>query len=187
MGFDITGIGQAIGAAGGLFTTILNKWVPDANAKLEMQQAHDAEVATAAQQAAQVVAQENASEIDLLKKQIDVNLAQAGNSNLFVSGPRPFAMWLLTLAVVALSFWLLYLNSQGKQIGEYFEVFFALLGFLGALFGVHSYERHKGVAPEQPDGPNVPSPTSISNTVIKTIEDAALPEVKKIAGKYLRA
>jgi hypothetical protein len=189
MGFDpISAIADAAGAVSGIFTTVLNKIVPDANLKLQLQQAHDAEVAAAATQAAQIQSQENQAEIDLLKKQLDVDLAQAGNANLFVSGARPFAMWLLTISVVVLSFGLLYLNAIGKTIGEYFEVFFALLGFLGALFGIHTYERHKGVAPEQPDGPNVPSPSfSVTNTVVKAVEDAALPEVKKIAGKYLRA
>ena len=41
-----------------------------------------------------------------------------------------------------------------------------MMVFAGGLFGVHTYERHKGVAPEQPDGPNVPKPfSSLKNSL----------------------
>ena len=175
MGLDIFGAG----GIAGLFKGIVDKIVPDANAKLELTQAHDAEVSAAAQQAAQITANQYTADIDLLKKQLDVNLAEASNANIFVSGARPFAMWGLTVTVILLSFGLLWLVHEGKNIGEYFEVYFALVSFLMALFGVHTVERHRGVAPEQPDGPNVPRSTSVAESL--------LPTVEKIAGKFLRA
>jgi hypothetical protein len=62
------GIDDAIGAVGSLFKTVFDKVAPDANAKLSLQQAHDAELAAAAAAAQQIQAAQNAAEIDLLKK-----------------------------------------------------------------------------------------------------------------------
>jgi hypothetical protein len=161
------GIDDAIGAVSGLFKTVVEKVVPDANVKVQLQQAHDAEVAAAIQQAQQSAAQEYQADVDLLKKQLDVNIAQASNANIFVSGPRPFAMWTSGFAViVVLPLAMLYLIYTGKNIGEFFAVYTSLMVFAGGLFGVHTYERHKGVAPEQPDGPNVPKPFSIAEKFV---------------------
>jgi len=91
---------DAIGAVSGLFKTVVEKVVPDADVKVQLQQAHDAEVAAATQQAQQTAAQEYQADVDLLKKQLDVNIAQASNANIFVSGPRPFAMWASGIAVI---------------------------------------------------------------------------------------
>lgn len=161
------GIDDLINTGLNLFKGALDKWGPaDANVRAQIQAAHDAEVSLASQQAAQIEATKYQSEIDLLKKQVDVNLAQAASSNIFISGPRPFAMWYLPLTLVGFSGWLLYLTQEGRAIGGFFEIFFALLTFTTALYGVHTVERHRGVAPEQPDGPNVPSPTSIVKALV---------------------
>lgn len=168
-----------IGAVSGFFKTVLEKWVPDANAKVELQQAHDAETAAAAQLATQVEGQKHAADVDLLKKQLDVNIAYASSPNKWLAGARPFAMYLFPITVVICSFLLLWLIHEGKTIGEFFEVYFALVSICAGLFGLHSFERHKGVAPEQPDGPNVPSPFSVAEKV--------LPTVEKVAGKFFKA
>jgi ABC-type multidrug transport system fused ATPase/permease subunit len=155
---------KAVSSLGNVFKCALDK-IPDGNEKIELQKAHDAELSAAAMQAATLSYSEKQAEIELLKKQIDVNLAQASTSNIFISGARPFATWLITFTVSGISVYLAFLTSQHKDIGAYFEVYFALLTFLGALFGIHTVERHKGVAPEQPDGPNVPSPIRPSDFV----------------------
>jgi hypothetical protein len=160
------GIDDAINAGLGLFKTTLDKFGPaDANVKAQIQSAHDAEIFQASQQAAQLEATKYQADIELLKKQVDVNMAQAANSNLFVSGARPFAMWMFPISMIGMAGYLLFLVQLGKEIGAFFEVFFAIMGFTAALFGVHTVERHRGVAPEQPDGPNVPAATSIVKDV----------------------
>jgi hypothetical protein len=164
------GIDDAVGAVGGLFKSVVEKIVPDANVKVQLQQAHDAEVAAATQQAQQIAAQEYQADVDLLKKQLDVNIAEASNSNIFVSGPRPFAMWVSGIAViVVLPSAMLYLIYAGKNIGEFFAVYTSLMVFAGGLFGIHTFERHKGVAPEQPDGPNVPAPFSVAEKLVEGV------------------
>jgi hypothetical protein len=175
------GVDDAIGAVSGLFKTVVDKFVPDANAKIALQQAHDAEVATASQQAAAIAAQESQADVDLLKKQLDVNIAQASNANIFISGPRPFAMWASGVAVIAvLPLAMLCLIYAGKNIGEFFAVYTSLMAFAAGLFGIHTLERHKGVAPEQPDGPNVPAPFSISRTLSSVAEQPVVAETGKI-------
>lgn len=174
------GIDDAIGAVGGLFKTVLDKWVPDANAKVELQQAHDAETAAAAQLAVQVEGQKYAADVDLLKKQLDVNIAYSSSPNKWLAGARPYAMYLFPTTVVLCSILLLWLLHEGKSIGEYFEVYFALISLTAGLFGLHSYERHKGVSPEQPDGPNVPAPYSVAATL-------ATKAISTVVGKLPRA
>src|SRR5208282_228718 len=176
MGIDVFGIG----AVGDLFKTVLEKFAPDANAKLALQQAHDAELSAAAQQAAGIEAGKYTADIDLLKKQLDVNLAEASNANLFISGARPFAMWSLTVVVQVLAVAFFVAVVFKHDVTAFLEVFFTLVSLLCTLLGVHTIERHRGVAPEQPDGPNVPRAVSVAESLV-------LPAVQKIEGKFLRA
>lgn len=173
------GIDDAVNAVGSLFKTVLDKVAPDANAKIALQQAHDAEVSAAGQQAAQIEAAKYQSDIDLLKKQVDVNLAEASNANIFISGARPFAMWSMTITVQVLAVVILVAIWLGHAVGAFNEIFYVLVSLLCTLLGVHTIERHRGVAPEQPDGPNVPAPFSVS----KAVESTALEPLKVEAGK----
>ena len=178
------GIDDAVNSVGSLFKTVLDKVAPDANAKIALQQAHDAEVSAAGQQAAQIEGAKYQSDIDLLKKQLDVNLADASNANIFISGARPFAMWSMTITVQLLAVVILVAIWLGHAVGAFNEIFYVLVSVLCTLLGVHTVERHRGVAPEQPDGPNVPAPFSVS----KAVESTALESLKTEAGKlFLKA
>jgi holin (3TMs family) len=101
------GLGPAVGG----FFELLNKFVPDKGQQAAMIAAKEKEQADYAQRQLEIQAAEHQKQLDmqqaahtedmeLLKAQIDVNKVQAGNSNLFVAGPRPFAQWATTIIIL---------------------------------------------------------------------------------------
>ncbi len=98
--------------------------------------------------------QESINESQVLSKQIDVNAEQAKSSSLFVSGGRPFIMWVCGAAFAwAYCFQpmlIFLLVASGHDIPKLpafdlsvmMPVLFGLLG----LGGMRSFEKSKGVA-----------------------------------------
>jgi hypothetical protein len=133
-----------IAAATGLFTgvvkPILDKFIPDAEKRLEAEQlffrqAHEASMG-----------------------QLEVNKQEAAHGSLFVAGWRPFIGWVcgasLAYSVIVYSFLSWFLDvvsiSQGFSVPPLpkpdttmtMEIVFAMLGF----GGLRSWEKYKGVA-----------------------------------------
>ena len=120
-------------------TSLLDKFIPDADTKNQL--AH--EVATMAQRHAQ----------ELAKGQLEINKTEAQSRNIFVAGWRPFIGWTCGLAM----FW----HFVGVPITLFFVGWFAveipelpqfdmnslmtvLLGMLG-LGGLRTFEKTKGI------------------------------------------
>ena len=82
MSFDITGIGTVANAIGG----ILDKIIPDKTA--------------AAAAKAQLLAQQDSEEFQLLLGQLKINQTEASSTNWFVAGWRPFVGWVCGTALV---------------------------------------------------------------------------------------
>lgn len=90
------------------------------------------------------------------KQQNDINALQATNSNIFISGPRPFLMWVGGLGVAwqwiiapALAF--IFPLCTGKPLSTALPTIDPnLLWLLGSLMGLQigarSFEKVKGVA-----------------------------------------
>jgi hypothetical protein len=85
--------------------------------------------------------------------QLEVNKAEAGNSSLFVSGPRPFIMWVCGVAFAWNWIGLPVAKLVGAFLGHPLDILPAdmsemmpvLLGLLG-LGSLRSFEKVKGVA-----------------------------------------
>lgn len=92
-------------------------------------------------------------EADTTNKQLDINAAEAQNSNLFVSGGRPFIIWVCGAAFAwqfvlgPVSFYilqLLHLNPPALPHFDMETLMPVLLGLLG-LGGMRTYEKVKKV------------------------------------------
>lgn len=115
---------------------ILDKFVPDPAAK------------------AQAEAELRASLFALDAKQIDVNIAEASNPSLWVSGARPALLWICAVGFgwhyilypafffIGSLFHVTGLPAKSGIDGGLFELAIALLG----LGGMRTYEKIKGVA-----------------------------------------
>jgi len=124
-----------------LFTSIVNKVFPD---KSEQEK----------QQIAQQMALE-AQDADLLKGQQEINKQEATNSNLFVSGARPFAIWICDAALLfnyvlgpyVINPLLIHFGQSSVSPMNMGELMPILLGLLG-LSSFRTYERINGVIPK---------------------------------------
>ena len=87
------------------------------------------------------------------KGQTDINAVEAANTNLFVSGWRPFIGWVCGIALAyqyvaaPLLMWIasslhIALSAPPKLDGTLWELVFALLG----MGGLRTFEKVKGVA-----------------------------------------
>jgi len=95
-----------------------------------------------------------ASTTDLLKGQLDINKAEAGNSNVFGAGWRPFIGWAGGVGF-AVQFALIPLVGYGYSLFGHPAppelqlnpmLMDILFGILGLNIGVRTYEKTKGVA-----------------------------------------
>ena len=140
---DITGIGSVFDFLGKAADKIWPNADEANKAKLAMLQAQQAgELAGLAQ------------EFELMKSQIAANAVQAASPNVFVSGPRPFIMWVCGVAlayVTLLEPTARFVATVAFQYAGSFPVIdttlttqllFALLG----LGGMRTAEKFKGVA-----------------------------------------
>ena len=125
------GIDDAIAAA----LKVLDKFVPDPQAK------------------AKAEGELRSSPQAWDKGQTDVNAVEAANTNLFVSGWRPFIGWVCGIALAyqyvaaPLLMWIasslhIALSAPPKLDGTLWELVFALLG----MGGLRTFEKVKGVA-----------------------------------------
>lgn len=121
-----------ISAGLGLIDTFIGKFVKDKD--------------LAAKLLADANSQEMAGEINARLGQIEVNKIQAASGSIFVSGARPFIMWVCgfalaynTIASPILDIWL---EVPEIDSGLLYPVLTALLGF----GGMRSWEKSKGVA-----------------------------------------
>lgn len=114
---------------------VLDKFVPDPEAKAKAEQA----------------LRQDLMQWD--KAQTDVNVAEAGNTNIFVSGWRPWIGWVCGIALAFnyltpylgwVAVWLFHLSipTPPKLDGSLYELVTALLG----LAGMRSWEKYKGLA-----------------------------------------
>ncbi len=94
-----------------------------------------------------------AAETDLAKGQIAVNQVEAANSNIWVSGARPFVMWVCGAAFayhfVVLPFLIFVLAASGHKpidlpVFDMGALSTVLMGMLG-LGGLRTYEKINGV------------------------------------------
>jgi hypothetical protein len=128
---------------------IIDKVIPDPVAKQEAQFK-----LLQLQQAGEFKAMDN--ELAMLKTQTDINLEQAKSSDIFVSGPRPFLMWVGGVGVAYQ--WILvplasfaYTTYTGLPLPVQPPVMdpnlmVMLGGLMGLQIGARTYEKTKGVA-----------------------------------------
>lgn len=129
---------DSVSAVVGLASTILNKlW---GNKDDELKRQFILELQT------------RVGELDLAKKQIDVNIAEASNSNLFVSGWRPCVGWVCALSfswtfVIQPLFTYLVVISGHTAPNipplDMSTLMTILMGMLG-MAGLRTYEKVKG-------------------------------------------
>lgn len=140
---DITGIGSVLDFGG----KILDKIFPDpaqkAAAQLELYKA---------QQAGEFKEMDQAFE--LMKEQIEVNKVEAASSNTFVSGGRPFVLWVCGIALAYVSIIepiarfianVCYGYTGAFPVIDTTITLQVLLGLLG-LSGLRSFDKKNGVA-----------------------------------------
>ena len=142
---DLTGLGSLFDFGGKL----IDRLIPDPAQKLAAQQelmklAINKDLAVMA------------NDTQLIKLQTDINLEQAKSSSLFVSGPRPFLMWVGGVGVAYQ--WLLvplisfvYTTYTGHALPVQPPVMdpnlmVMLGGLMGLQIGARSFEKVKGVA-----------------------------------------
>jgi len=142
---DLTGLGSLFDFGGKL----IDRLIPDPAQKLAAQQelmklAINKDLAVMA------------NDTQLIKLQTDINLEQAKSSSLFVSGPRPFLMWVGGVGVAYQ--WLLvplisfvYTTYTGHALPVQPPVMDSNLmvmlgGLMGLQIGARSFEKVKGVA-----------------------------------------
>lgn len=128
MGLDLTGVG----AVADLATTVINKIFPD-KSEAERQQL--------------------AAAVMVIQGQLDINKSEASNPNWFVSGGRPFVMWVCGLGLATqylllpIVQWTLILLGKNitlppLDMGTLITLLFGMLG-LGSL---RTVEKINGVA-----------------------------------------
>lgn len=97
--------------------------------------------------------QQNQAVSDLLKAQAEINQTEAANSNLFVSGARPFIMWVCGLAfawqyllqpIVTYFFVISGHPMPPLPVFDASMMTTVLMGMLG-LGGMRSWEKYQGV------------------------------------------
>ena len=119
----------------GPVTGLLDKFIPDADTKAKL--AH--EVATMAEEHAQEIA----------KGQMEINAVEAANSNVFVSGWRPFIGWTCGLGMfgnfITIPFSNFVLALFEVDIVPLETMMPVLMGMLG-LGAMRTYEKKSGVS-----------------------------------------
>lgn len=142
MGLDITGIGSIADFAGKVLDRVIPDPVAAANAKVELYKA---------QQAGEFA--ELSAQWDNAKAQIGVSQVEAANASVFVSGARPFIMWVCGVGL-AMQFLVAPLLTWGAALWgktivlpplDMGTLLTLLLGLLG-LGGMRTVEKIKGVA-----------------------------------------
>jgi len=141
MGFD------PISTIGGLVNTIVDKIFPDANKKIDAQ---EAKVAVAA-----VIEQMKLKgELDMVLGQLAINQEEARSQSVFVAGWRPFIGWVCGFAIgyyyvaqpfLIWGFSLFEINTTMPTL-ELGELMTLLLGMLG-LAGLRSYDKQTDGSP----------------------------------------
>jgi len=128
MGLDVAGIG----AVADLASNLINRFFPD---KTEQEKA------------------QLAATLQIIQGQLDANKAEAANTNVFVSGWRPFIGWVcgsacawnwigLPVAVFAAGYFGHKVDLRPADISEMMPI---LMGMLG-LGGLRTIEKIQGVA-----------------------------------------
>jgi hypothetical protein len=150
------GIGGAVESV----ATLIGRFVTDKNAQAQLIGAHEHDKAEYA--LAQLAAQKEQyiADIELLKAQAATNTVEAGSSNLFVSGWRPFCGWAAAVTVFGGIWAGLIMLAFGHDYAGAITIILGIPNFLLlGMLGLHSYERKQGVAPDQsPSGVPTPSP-----------------------------
>lgn len=158
MGLDILGAG-GIGDAIAAVANVVGKFVPDANIKASAVAEAQKAAEDLAAKAADAQHQIELAEIDLLKAQAATNTAEAGNSNMFISGWRAFAGWAAAVTVFGGVWFGMVMLALGKDgISSALSILLSIpVSILFGMLGLHSAERKWGVAPDQ-SASGVPTP-----------------------------
>ena len=142
---DLTGLGALFDFGGKL----IDRLIPDPAQKLAAQQ-------SLLQMAVSKELAVMANRTELIKLQTDINLEQAKSSSLFVSGPRPFLMWvggvgvayqwlLVPLAAFAYTTWTGHALPVQPPVMDS-NLMVMLGGLMGLQIGARSFEKVKRVA-----------------------------------------
>lgn len=114
--------------------SILDRVIPDKNARAQAQEALEAA--------------EQSGELQVLLGQLEINKQEAAHKSIFVAGARPFILWVCGVALLyntllhpILNIWV---DMPPVETGLLYPV---LTGMLG-LGGMRSWEKSKGVARE---------------------------------------
>lgn len=136
-----------ISTIGGLVNTIVDKIFPDANKKLDAQ---EAKVAVSAV----IEEMKIKGELDIILGQLSINQEEAKSSSVFVAGWRPFIGWVCGVALgyyyvaqpfLIWGFSLFEINTTMPTL-ELGELMTLLLGMLG-LAGMRSYDKQNDSVP----------------------------------------
>jgi hypothetical protein len=140
---DLTGVGSLADFAG----KILDRLSPDPTVKAQQQ----LELAKMTQngELAQL-----AADTDIIKGQLAINQEEAKNASIFVSGGRPFVIWICACALGYATILEPVARFVATVIYHYSGAFpaidtmltFQVLGGLLGLSGMRSWEKGKGVA-----------------------------------------
>jgi hypothetical protein len=135
-----------ISAISGLVSTIVGKIFPDANKKLDVQEAKDAAVAA-------IKEMKVTGELDQVMAQLQVNLAEAQSHNIFIAGWRPFVGWVCgsafawSFVVCPLMTWIVeafgYKLAGPIPVLDLTTMMPVLLGMLG-MGGFRTFEKYTG-------------------------------------------
>lgn len=126
--------------------SVVNKFIPDAEKQAELQ----LEIAKLKQQ-------DEFKRIDAAlqtaQQQTDINKIEAGNSNLFVSGARPAAIWVCVIAFAyhyvlqPLAVFVMYAYGYHFELPKFdMDALFTLLFGLLGLSGMRSFDKMQGTS-----------------------------------------
>ena len=136
-----------ISAIGGLVNTVIEKIFPDANKKLDAQEAKVAVTAV-------IEEMKIKGELDLVLGQLAINQEEAKSTSVFVAGWRPFIGWVCGVALgyyyvaqpfLIWGFSLFAINTTMPTL-ELGELMTLLLGMLG-LAGMRSFDKQNESSP----------------------------------------
>jgi Holin of 3TMs, for gene-transfer release len=133
-----------ISAVSGLVNTVVSKIFPDANKKLDVQEAKDAAVAA-------IKEMQVSGELQQVLGQLQINTEEAKSSSIFVAGWRPWIGWVCGAAfawqfvVGPIGEWIVALYGHPTQIPtlDMATMMPVLLGMLG-LGAMRSYDKKNG-------------------------------------------
>lgn len=150
------GIGGAVESV----ATLIGRFVTDKNAQAQLIGAHEHDKAEYALAQLATQKEQYIADIELLKAQAEVNKIEAGSSNIFQSGWRPFSGWAAGVTVFGGIWFGLVMLAFGRDMAMAVTILLGIPNFiLLGMLGLHSYERKQGVAPDQsPSGDPTPTP-----------------------------